>query len=543
MIEIFVQYPILLLFTVGALGYLFGTISFRGNSLGAAAILFTGLIFGAIDQRLQIPQVILFLGLSIYVYSIGLSSGHSFFQSYKKNGLRDLGFIFSILLFAAGITVLMWWVMHLSAASIAGVYAGSNTNTAALAGLIDYIGKTYTDSDTSQALSEATVVGFSFSYPMGVLGGMIAIVVMEKIFNINYETEAKQLRKTYPTTQKLENITIKVTNEGFANKSLRDLVKENNWSFSFGRLYRAGEVSLIHWDTSFKLGDYFNVVGEEEDLADLIHKMGEKVESRLGNEQSNFDTIRIFVSNSEVAGRSIASLNLKENYNATITRIRRGDVDMLATPNTQLKVGDRIRLVAAKEDLISLSEFFGDSYQSASKVNMFSFGLGIGIGLLLGTLEFNFGGGVTFQLGYVGGALIVGLILGAVKRTGPIVWELPYSANETLQQLGLIFLLSAIGVRSGNSFINSFSIEGLWLFLASVFISLGTAFFILFVGYKLLKIPFSFLLGMVSNQPAILEFAEARTKNKIPMHGYALMFPIALILKIILTQILFIVLN
>ena len=543
MVEIFVQYPILLLFTVGALGYLFGTISIKGNSLGAAAILFTGLIFGAIDQRLQIPQVILFLGLSMYVYSIGLSSGYSFFQSYKKNGLRPLGFIVSTLFFAAGITVLLWWVMDLSAASIAGVYAGSSTNTAALAGLIDYIGKTYEGPDLAQSLSEGTVVGFSFSYPMGVLGGMIAIVVMEKVFDINYEKEAKELRKIYPSNQKLERITVKVTQESISNQTLRDLVKANDWNFAFGRLYHGEEVHLIHWDTAFQVGDFFNVVGDREDLDDLVQKMGEETEMPQDNRRSIFNTIRIFVSNAEVSGRSIASLDLREKYNATITGLRRGDVDMLATPSTQLRVGDRIRLVAAKEDLASLSEFFGDSYQTASKVNMFSFGLGIGIGLLLGTLEFNFGGGVTFQLGYVGGALIVGLILGAVKRTGSIVWELPYSANETLQQLGLIFLLSAIGVRSGNSFINSFSIEGLWLFVASVFISLGTAFFILFVGYKFLKIPFSYLLGMVSNQPAILEFAESRTKNKIPMQGYAMMFPIALILKIILTQVLFIVLQ
>ncbi|MEM9821232.1 MAG: TrkA C-terminal domain-containing protein [Bacteroidota bacterium] len=543
MIETFVEYPILLLFTVGAIGTLLGNVSIRGNSLGPAAILFTGLIFGALDQRLQIPQVILFLGLSIYVYSIGLSSGQSFFQTYKRNGLRDLSFILFIFIFSGSITVFTWWLLELSAASIVGVYAGSNTNTAALAGLVDYFGKTYSDTVTLEGLTEATVVGFSFSYPMGVLGGMIAIAVMEKVFKINYQAEAKQLRKLYPTAQKLERITVKVTQSTTLNKTLRDWVKENDWKLSFGRLYRENQVDLIHWDTKFEVGDYFTVVGNEEDLEALINIMGERSESHFGDEQSLFQAIRIFVSNSDVAGRSIASLSLKEKYNATITRIRRGDIDMIATPDTQLKLGDRIRLIAAKEDIDALSQFFGDSYQTASKVNMFSFGLGIGIGLLLGTVEFNFGGGLTFQLGYVGGVLIVGLILGAIRRTGSIVWELPYSANITLQQIGLIFLLSVIGVRSGNSFVNSFSIEGIWLFFGSIIISLSTAFFILYVGYKILKIPFSFLLGMVANQPAILEFAEARTKNKIPMHGYALMFPIALVLKILLTQVLFIVLS
>lgn len=130
-----------------------------------------------------------------------------------------------------------------------------------------------------------------------------------------------------------------------------------------------------------------------------------------------------------------------------------------------------------------------------------------------------------------------------MRRTGPIVWSLPYSANVTLEQIGLILLLTAIGVRSGNSFIDSFSMEGIYVFGASAVISLLTALSILFVGYKIIKLPFSFLMGMVSNQPAILDFAASRTKNRIPVFGYAMMFPLALIMKIVIAQVLFLVLH
>ncbi|MGB0840380.1 MAG: hypothetical protein ACPGXL_09580, partial [Chitinophagales bacterium] len=175
--------------------------------------------------------------------------------------------------------------------------------------------------------------------------------------------------------------------------------------------------------------------------------------------------------------------------------------------------------------------------------NLFSFGLGIGLGLLLGSFEITLGVGLSFKLGYAGGPLIVGLLLGALRRTGPIVWALPYSANVTLQQIGLILLLTAIGVRSGNAFVQSLSIEGLWIFLAGSAISLLTAVSILWVGYKLMKMPFSLLMGVVANQPAILDFATSRTKNSIPVFGYAMMFPIALITKIVIAQVLFLILT
>ncbi|MEL6924460.1 MAG: TrkA C-terminal domain-containing protein [Bacteroidota bacterium] len=531
-----------MLFVVASLGYLIGNIQIRGSSLGVAAILFTGLVFGAIDPGLKIPEIIFLLGLSIYVYTIGLSSGPAFFQSYKKNGVRDFLFTTVMLIFSGLVSTGLWYAFGFSAATITGVYTGSTTNTAALAGVLDYIGNSY-PADAAQQLTQEAVVGYSFSYPMGVMGGIIAILLMERLFKIDYEAERKSLRNDYPLEKKLDRIKIKITNPDCTNTTLRDLVRTYNWNVAFGRLFRGKEVELCNWNTQFEIGDIVSAAGTTEELQQISQTLGETALAPINNDRDAFDARRIFVSNPEVAGRSIASLNLDEQYNAVITRIRRGDVDMLASGDTVLELGDRIRFVARKEDLQGLSELFGDSYQESSKVNLFSFGLGIGLGLILGTIELNFGGGFSFKLGYAGGPLIVGLILGALRRTGPVVWTLPYSAKVTLEQMGLIFLLAAIGVRSGGAFVQSFSADGLWLFLASAIISLLTALSILLVGYKLIKIPFSFLMGMVANQPAILDFAESRSKNRIPVFGYAMIFPLALIMKIVIAQVLFLVLG
>jgi putative transport protein len=367
--------------------------------------------------------------------------------------------------------------------------------------------------------------------------------VLERLFKIDYEQEKHRLRKDFPVDAELVEASIEITKADVTGMPLRDLFKRYDWNVVFGRIFRRGETSLAHWDTALELGDTIMLVGSEEEVKRVENDLGNSSDSNLAYDRTLFDRRRIFVSNPEVAGRSIASLNLKEKYNAIITRIRRGDMDMLAKSDMVLEMGDRIRFIARREDLKALSKYFGDSYRASSTINIFSFGLGIGLGLLLGSVEFSFGPNFSFTLGYAGGPLIVGLILGALRRTGPVLWTLPYSANVTLQQLGLMLLLAAIGVRSGSAFVQSFTVEGLWVFLASAIISLVTAFLIIIIGYKILKKPFTLLMGMVANQPAILDFATARSGNTIPVFGFSLMFPIALISKIVIAQILFALLN
>lgn len=542
MVDILIAYPLLLLFVVAALGYLIGSFKIRGSSLGVAAVLFTGLAFGAANPQFDIPEIILLLGLSIFIYSIGLSSGPAFFESYKRNGPRDFIFILATLVFTGGIAGLLWFLFDFSAATISGVYTGSSTTTSALAGVIDYINNAFTAEEASGQVEE-TVVGYSFSYVMGVLGGIIAIVVMEKVWRIDYKAEAQKLRKQYPVGGKLRSISVEVTNEEACGVQLRDLFQKHDWNLVFGRVLHDGKLRLADWGTSFDIGDLVMLVGEEEDLENATAVLGKRVNSNIHRDRNEYDVRRIFVSNPKATGRTIASLDIHQKYNALITRIRRGDTEMLAKGDTVLELGDRVRFIARREDLDALSEYFGDSYQASSKVNLFSFGLGIGLGLLVGSIEFSFGSDFSFKLGYAGGPLIVGLIFGALRRTGPVVWTLPYSANVTLQQIGLILLLATIGVRSGQAFVQSVSVEGIWIFVSSTILSFAAAFSILIIGYKVIRLPFSLLIGMVANQPAILDFASARSGNRLPLYGYAMVFPIALVAKILISQILFLVLS
>ncbi len=541
MIDLLSKNPVLLLFLVAAAGYLIGTIKIGSNRLGVAAILFVGLAVGAFDSRLIIPEIVFLMGLTIYVYSIGLSSGPVFFKSYKQNGFRDIGFIISMLMLSGVVAVGVAYLFHFTAGTITGIYTGSTTNTPAMAGVIDYIN----GHDSSAGLTniEDLVVGYSFSYPMGVLGGMIAIALCEKWLKIDYRKEQEKLKQDYPVGDDLTSKTIIIRSSKVENRTLRDLFKDYNWNVVFGRLEKQGKITLVNWDTSFNQGDRVMIAGSEADILSASRVLGDIDDDKLSHDRSEYDVRRIFVSNPMVAGHTLSSLNLHEKYNCIISRIRRGDMEMLAKGDTILELGDRIRFVARREDLRELSKFFGDSYRESARVNLFSFGLGIGLGLLLGNIELSLPGAISFKLGYAGGPLIIGLILGSLRRTGAIVWSLPYSANVTLQQLGLILVLATIGVRSGQSFIQSVSLEGMWIFLASAIISLTTAFATLIIGYKIIKIPFSLLMGMVSNQPAILDFALSKTGNRLPTFGYTMMFPIGLIAKIVIAQILYLVLS
>lgn len=542
LIEILVENPLLLLFVVASIGYLIGNVKIKGISLGVAAILFTGLVFGALDTRLSIPKVIFSLGLILFVYSIGLSSGTAFFQSYKKNGLRDFFFILIMLVVSGCIAFLLALAFGFSAASITGIYAGSTTNTPALAGVLDFVQNSY-DSSISDPLSNDLVVGYSFSYPMGVLGGIIGILIMEQWLKIDYKAEKETLKKEYPIGEQLTSTTLKVQNEEVLDIALRDLRNKYKWDVVFGRVKKDKKVMLSNYDMELELGDTIMVVGSEEEIARVEKVVGERTKNKLSYDRNKYDVRRIFVSNRNVVGRSLASLDIQKNYNAIVTRIRRGDIEMLAKSGTVLEQGDRIRFVARRSDLKSLARFFGDSYTASSKVNLFSFGLGIGLGLLVGMFKIQFTDTFSFQLGNAGGPLIVGLFLGAVRRTGPVVWALPYSANVTLQQIGLILLLASVGVSSGNTFIESLNSEAIYFILVSGIISILTALFTLYVGYKIVKIPFSILMGIVSNQPAILDFALSRSDSSLPSFGYTMVFPIALIGKIIIAQILFVVMQ
>lgn len=541
MIDLLAEHPILLLFVVAGLGYALGHVKVKGVRLGVAAVLFVGLAVGALDPRLALPPVIFEIGLVIFVYSIGISSGAGFFASLKGEGLRNNLFILVMLALGALLTAVAHYLFNLRATVSAGLYAGSFTNTPALAGVLESVVAT-APADLLEAMLTEPVVGYSVAYPMGVIGMILSVLLLQTVWKIDYVAEARALRSLHLVEQELYNRTILVTQAGATAVPLRDLRHQYNWDVVFGRIKRGAETTLATGDVQLRLGDLISIIGAPEDVDALIPIIGELTDEHLEMDRSLYDYRRIFVSNPAVAGRSLADLRLPQTYGALVTRVRRGDIDLLAHGDLVLELGDRVRVVSRRKDLSELTHLFGDSYKELSEVNLLSLGIGLALGLLLGAVAIPLPGGITFKLGVAGGPLIVGLILGALRRTGPVVWTLPYSANLTLRQIGLIFLLAGIGLRSGYTFFTTFAASGGFsLFLAGTVITVTIALLTLIIGYKLLKIPFALLVGMLSalqTQPAVLSFGQDQAGNDLPNVGYALVFPVATISKILFAQLL-----
>ncbi len=547
MIQLLIDHQILLLVVVSALGYLLGQIKVKGSSLGVAAVLFAGLGIGALDPALKLPEFTTLLGLVLFVYAIGLSSGPGFFAALRRKGIRDNLLVVSILVMAAGGVVGVALALHLSPTTAAGLFAGSLTNTPALAALLERIPAIGPPELVEQMLSEP-VVGYSIAYPMGIFGVILAIFVTQRLWNVDYEAEAEQVQGgTKATGEDLESYSIRVTNPGIEGVPIRTVMETRDWDVLFGRVRKAGAPQkLVEGDTTLVRGDIVSAVGTEENVRPVIDALGELAAEQLEKSRETYDFRRIFVSNPDVTGRPLRKLRFLQQYGAILTRVRRGDVEWLADRDTVLELGDRVRVVARPEDMGTISDRFGDSYKSLSEVNLLTLSLGLMMGLLLGLVPIPLPGGLEFKLGLAGGPLIVGLLLGNWGRTGPLVWYLPYNANLLLRQLGLVLFFAGVGTRAGYDFFTTLSQGGgLSIFAAGAVITGLTALAMLWIGYRVFGIPMGLLTGMLAGlhtQPAVLSYAIQQSGNDLPNIGYATVFPMATIAKIVLAQLILLLL-
>ena len=546
MIQLLISNPLLLLFCVAALGFLLGRVKIAGSSLGVAAVLFVGLAFGALDPNIRLPELLYQLGLALFVYTVGLSSGPSFFAALRRKGLRDNVLVLVVLLFAAGLTALAALALRLPATYAAGLFAGSLTNTPALAGLLEYL---KTSVPANSPLLTEPVVAYSVAYPMGVVGTLLALALAQRRWRAAAPTQAgpdviapTQAAPEAADPNKLTNCTVLVTRADLAGQSIEELSRAQGWNVVFGRLRRAGKLSVAEGHSRLQAGDEVTVVGAPAELAAVAAFLGRASAERLDLDRTQLDHRRIFVSDPKVAGLPLSELNLPERFGAVVTRVRRGDVEFVPHGGTVLELGDRVRVLTQRQNMAAVSAFLGDSYRALSEIDILSFGLGLALGLLLGVVPLPLPGGVTLTLGLAGGPLIVALVLGALHRTGPLVWSLPYSANLTLRQLGLILFLAGVGTRAGYAFFTTITQgAGLAIFLVGALVTLLAASAMLWAGHRVLRIPPGQLAGMLAGlqtQPAVLGFALESTGTEEPNVGYASVYPVAMIAKIILAQLL-----
>jgi putative transport protein len=509
-------------FLLVAVGAGLGHIKVKGISLGAAGVLFVAIGLAAwassMDIELAVPEIVGTVGLVLFTFTVGVVSGANFFASLKT-GWRPICAVVGLLTLGAAAAYGGGLLLKLDEATVAGAFAGAVTNTPALAAARDAAG------------SDAPTVGYAVAYIFGVLG-MLAFAMLA----------LRRASKDTDAPPALVNRTVRV--ETTTGPSIADLEELFDGHIKFSRV-RHGEhtpVLTAQDDDLLRAGDLVTVVGPADYVEEVTRLLGHESSHDLRSDRRYLDFRRVTVSNPAVAGRSIGDLDLENALGARVSRVRRGDVDMLASDSLVLQAGDRARVVAPRERMKAVSKFFGDSAKGLSDINPFAFALGMTLGIALGLIVWEIPG-FSFALGAAAGTLIVGLVFGRLGRIGPIVTTMPVSSAQALTELGLLLFLAQAGSKAGGQIAAAFA-TGEWLriLLLGAIVTCVVGGGLIVVMRRFFHVggtKLSGMLGGAQTQPAVLAFANDRTRNDARVAlGYALVYPAAMITKILLGQIL-----
>ncbi len=521
MTELLTEAPLLALFLVLAGGTMLGAVRVGGISVGPAGALFAGLALSAALPTLAgvVPPLLGTLGLTLFAYTIGLAGGPSFFAGLRRNAAIILAAVLTMIAVAV-LAGVLGGVFGLSSADVAGVYAGALTNTPGLAAAVEAVG------------SNEPVVGYSIAYPYGVLGVILAIVIGQRW------SRARPTEEDREPAQPAGYTTVEVTADDLP--TLAELAQFEGTELVFSRLRRDGHERTPAADEVPEPGDLLTVIGPEPILDRFTARVGTSTEADLPLDRRQVDFRRIVLSNAHYAGASIAELDL-HRFDAIAGFVRRGDVDLVARPDLVVELGDRIRVVAPRDRLSEVVSELGDSERAVVVADPVGFSLGLLLGLALGVVPIPLPG-MTLELGTAAAPLLVGLVLGRLGRSGPVVWQLPYATNQALRQLGALLFLATVGLSSGPDLAEALgSSRGFGLFALGAVITTSMAATVL-VAARLLQLGAPRIAGTLAgaqNQPAILTFAIDRTDGDDRVNlAYALLFPPTFVVKILAAQIL-----
>lgn len=541
LIELLAANPLLLLFAVIGLGYLLGSVRIFSFQLGVVAVLFVGMAVGALDRRLALPDHIYVIGLVLFVYAIGLQSGPGFFASFRARGLRINAFAVLVLAGAAGLAAALSLLLDIPAATMAGLFCGALTNTPALAATVETVNGLASgqSAEAASALASSAVVAYGLAYPLGVLGVILTMFVGRRVVGSPAPDTAPAGGEA---AEAILSRTFRVANPGVFGATLTAVLAHvPNRHFSLSRIRKGATISVVTPETVLDPGDLIVAVGHEKELERARILFGEESTEQLAEYVGEIRFRRFFVSNKEVVGRAVRELQLERRFDATITRLSRGDVEFIPNQDTVLELGDRIRVVAPKAKLEAISGYFGDSMKGIAETDFLSLSLGIVLGVLVGMIPIPLPGGSVFRLGFAGGPLIVSLVLGRLERTGPINWGMPFAGNLVLRQVGLVFFMAGIGTRAGFGFGATFASGGWRLLACGAAITLAMAVTTVLLGVRRLHLPYPAVMGVVAGmqtQPACLAYANQQAPGELPNVWYATVYPASMVVKILLAQLL-----
>lgn len=513
------------LFVIVALGFMLGRIRIKGLSLDISAVIFVALLFG--HYGVLIPKELGDLGLVLFIFTIGIQAGPGFFDSFRSKG-KTLILITVLIILSASLTAVgLKYLFGLDTPSTVGLIAGALTSTPGLAVAID---------STNSPLAS---IAYGIAYPFGVIGVILFVKLLPRLLKVNLEEEARQLEaERIGQFPQLKTCVFHVTNSSAFGKSLAQLNIRAVTGAVVSRIKSGEQILMPSASYALQQNDYIQAVGSEESLAMLAEMMGERQEGELPlTKRQIVETI--LLTKKDMVNKNIGSLNLHENYGCTITRVRRSGIDLTPTPDLVLKFGDKLMIVGEIEGVKGASELLGNNVKLLSDTDFFPIAVGIVLGVLVGKLNVTFPGGVSFSPGLTGGVLLTSLVLSAIGKTGPILWNMSGPANQLLRQFGLLLFLAEVGTSAGQKLVATFQESGWSMFVVGMFITLVPMIIATLVARLVFKISMLDLLGTLTggmtSTPG-LAAADSMVDSNIPGVAYATVYPIAMVFLILFIQ-------
>ncbi len=534
---------LLILSLVIIAGLALGSIRIFGITIGIAGVLFSGLIFGHLGITIHetVLEFIREFGLILFVYTVGLQVGPGFIASLRQEGSR--------LNFMAGTIVLLGFVMTVLISRFAGIempiaaglFSGATTNTPSLAAAQQIL---QDNPQFSDGLSKLPAIGYAVSYPFGIIGTILSIVFIKRIFRVRIDEEYRAhqaLRQKL--SPPLEVINLEITNPNLNGLMIQKAPLLAQEGIVVSRVMHNGELRIAQPDTTLFLGDILLAVGTKERLETLRMAIGKESAIDLRTIHSNIVTKKIIVTKKEILGKSIQELNLLARYGVTITRVSRVDVEFAASSDIVLQFGDSLLAVGDEDAVKKAAVELGNSPKELNRPQIVPIFFGIVLGVILGSWPIYLPGvSSPVKLGLAGGPLIVAMILSNMGRVGPLVWYMPNNVNLLLREIGIVLFLACVGLKSGDQFVDMIlNGEGLRLMGYGALITLVPLVAVGIFARLKFKLNFLSLCGLLSGamtDPPALAFANAFATSNAPSISYATVYPLVMILRIVFAQVL-----
>ena len=523
-----------------AIGIALGKIKIAGISLGITWILFVGIALSSFGMQID-PTIIEFVkefGLILFVYSVGMQVGPSFFSSFKQGGMRLVGIASAIVLLGVVTAYVIHLVTGTPISTMVGVLSGAVTNTPGLGAAQ----QAYAD---STGMNDPTIaMGYAVAYPLGVVGIIVSIVLLRAIFRIKLDKE-KEALESDNESKYAAKISIELTNANLFGRTVVETRGLINRSFVVSRVCRVdGRIEIANAQTVLHEGDKMLIICAHEDVEAIEMMLGHQINMEHSdwiNLDQQFISRRIIITQPHINGKTIGELRLRSSHAVNVTRVNRSGVDLIPEHNLELQIGDRLTVVGSEMAIDAVAKTLGNSMRRLREPNLISIFLGIFLGVFVGSIPIAIPGmPQAVKLGLAGGPLIVAILISRFGAHYHLVTYTTMSANLMLREVGISLFLAAVGISAGEGFIDTVVNQGgyMWV-LYGVIITMLPILLVGIFARKVYKVNYFTLMGVIAGSmtnPPALAYSNATASNDVPAVSYATVYPFMMFLRVLTAQ-------